>query len=123
MGIIPKGIRTDRFKANSFREKWYSMGSRVERFRQARMLRRKCRFVFLFFLVLLVLGVCAADYSVNVLVKNEKKIGLIYISKYNDYYKASFLNVTFYIDVRKLSSDFSNMKNKAEEIFSRIDLF
>lgn len=99
------------------------MDNRTEKYRQVRLLKRKCRLVFLLSLILLVLGVCAADYSVNTLVKNDKRISFISFSRQGNYYRASFLNMSFYIDTRKVVSDFTVIRDKAVDFAGSIDIF
>ncbi len=100
------------------------MDSRVERYRQARLMKRRFRLVILLSFFILVAGVCVVDYSVNALVRNERKISVISFSKYDEHrYTASFFNKTFLIDTGKISRDLSGLKRKAAEVISDIRLF
>ena len=61
---------------------------------------------------LLTSGMLIADYSVNVLLKNENKIGFIEINNLGNYsYEVNLVGNIFYVDARYLTRDFNELKS------------
>lgn len=84
---------------------------RLERYKEIRQNRRKIKSsIFLFFLVL-VSGTCTADYAVNSLMKNEKRIEIIRFENRHRYYEISLLNKRLYIDTESMKNDFMELWN------------
>jgi hypothetical protein len=84
---------------------------RVEKYRESRYVKRKFILSFLLFFSLTIIGLCASDYSVNNILKNEKKIKLVCIEKKDsNIYKLDILNKSIEINTTYISRDYDNLK-------------
>jgi len=92
------------------------MGERLEKYRSIRRQRRKYRCVVIFFLILLLVGLCIVDYSSNYLIKNEHRIAFVAIKSLDDYnYEICFFNKKFYISTYIIKQDIENIKNRVKK--------
>lgn len=86
---------------------------RLEKFREARRSRRRYLCAFLLFFLLVMLGVCIADFSINNMMKNQSGIELVHFQKINEsFLEISLLDKKFYIDTSYVNRDFQNLKRK-----------
>jgi len=93
---------------------------RVERFRAARQLKRKYILAFLAFMLLVVLGICAADYSVNNLIKSEKHVGIFSVANVEDsYIECSFMGHKIFINTKFIKRDYQDLKKKILRFITR----
>ncbi|MGI6777466.1 MAG: hypothetical protein ACOX7R_05440 [Acetivibrionales bacterium] len=89
--------------------------NRVEKFRNIRREKRKYMFILLLCILLLTSGLCAADYSVNSLMKNDNGIRLITFEYNGSYAKLSLLNSSIYINTSYISRDLGRIMEAARE--------
>ncbi|MCX7921938.1 MAG: hypothetical protein N3B21_08005 [Clostridia bacterium] len=90
--------------------------SRVEKFRQARLVRIKCILLFMLFFLIAVAGLCVSDYSINSVMKNEKAVKLITFRNIsNAYLEVNFLSKKTYINIKYIIRDYQKIKNKIKK--------
>lgn len=112
MVIIIEGNRLSDYGGTGIR-----MG-RLERFREARIQRKRYILSAVLIAVLFLSGVCIADYSVNSLLKNEKRIDILTMQKINNYYfEINFLNQKLFINTTYIKRDFENFKGLVKQLF------
>jgi len=91
--------------------------NRVERFRQYRHSKRKIIFIFLLFILLISTGLLVADYSVNSIMLNERKIEIISLVKLDDsYMELSLMKNKLYINTRYISRDCERLKDTLKNL-------
>lgn len=85
--------------------------SRVDRFRQYRYIRRKIAASFILFVLLMITGIFVADYSVNSILRNEKKINIVSIKAVKgNFIEISLMNQRIYINTRYINRDLKRIK-------------
>jgi hypothetical protein len=83
---------------------------RVEEFRQARQFRKKLLLALFLFLVMMIVGLCVSDYSINTLLKNSKRVELVKIeNKGSTVYELSFLKRKLLIDTVYMRKDWKRL--------------
>ncbi|MCX8130998.1 MAG: hypothetical protein N3I35_12980 [Clostridia bacterium] len=91
--------------------------NRVERFKVERKFRLKCTLLIVLFLILILTGICVSDYSINTLMKNEKKISLITVKQEGSFnMSVSIMNIAIHLDTSYFSKDLKKIKEKLKEI-------
>ncbi len=84
--------------------------NRVQRFREIRHFRLKLAMTFLFFVLILCLGIGAADYSMSGLLNDKKGFGIISVNPYGeDYYRISFFDNAIYINTKYIARDYKRV--------------
>ncbi len=83
---------------------------RVERFRQKRILRQKYLVSLIIFILLLSIGIGAADYSVNNLLGGEKKFNIISINNNKPNVELFFMNQKLVLDTEYVSRDLERLR-------------
>jgi hypothetical protein len=84
--------------------------NRLERFRKARITKRKYTSVLLLSLALLVLGLGTVDYAVNSIMKNVKSISIVSVKHMDSYIELSFLNKKLYLNTCYINEDLKKLK-------------
>jgi cell division septal protein FtsQ len=94
-------------------------GSRVERFKEHRKIKRKYLLAALILLLLLVMGILVSDYSVNYLLKDDKHVNIVGIKSVDEYqYEISFLDYRLYITTKYISRDYEKLRNLVSSFFN-----
>lgn len=92
--------------------------SRVEKFKEIRSLRKKYASIFVLFTLLMVVGVCVADYSVNNLMQNRKQIEILSLKSLKDsFIEINFMNQKWYINTSYISRDYKKLKSTVDGWF------
>jgi hypothetical protein len=90
--------------------------SRVEDFKHARVHRRKCVLILLFFLVITFTGIFVSDYCINSIVKDEKKVEVLQLESDQDRtIKFNIMNKEIKLNCSKVVNDFEYLKRKIWE--------
>lgn len=85
---------------------------RVERFKEIRIKQRRIVISLFLFFFMIISGICISDYSVNSLMKNENRIGLVTLEKKDaSLYLLNILNIEIYINTRYVEEDFKKVKS------------
>ncbi len=91
--------------------------NRLDKFRQERYFKRKCRMMVLLFLLLVVAGIGISDYSVNSLMNGRKAIEVVSFERKDSSYLAlNFAGYRFYINTGHINRDINKFKNQAAKI-------
>lgn len=90
--------------------------SRLERYRQNRVEKRKYSVVALFFVFIVLSGLCISDYSINAIMNNDYSLSMIKV------YKSSDSSIGVNLLDRKLDIDVSFLLNAYSEVRSRLGL-
>jgi hypothetical protein len=91
--------------------------SRLEAFRQKRLIRRRYILAVLLFLSLSTSGVCLADYSFNSIAKDEKRIKLISIDRQEGFnYLVNVLNLKTSINISRIENDYNLLMEWLEKL-------
>jgi hypothetical protein len=86
--------------------------SRVERFKEIRDRRRKYILSVSFVLIIMILGICTVDYSVNTILLDEKRLSLVtYQTLGEDELQISILNNKIPVNTTFIKRDFQRLKN------------
>lgn len=109
------------FKVDRVPQKNCSGGymGRVERFRQLRLIRQRYFYSIMVFVIILTLGICAADYSVNNLLGGRKGLGFISLDNYGTYIEVGFMNQKVKIDTEYVNKDLDRIKQQAARLFGK----
>lgn len=84
--------------------------SRVEEFRQARRFRRKLLLALFMFLIMMAIGLCVSDYSVNSLLKNSRRVELVKVDKREgSVYDISLLKKRVSVDTAYMYKDWERL--------------
>lgn len=84
--------------------------NRVQRFRELRHFKIKLILVISFFILTLVVGIGAVDYSMSGLLYNKEGFGILSYGPYGeDYYKISFFDNSIYINTKYISRDYQKL--------------
>lgn len=84
--------------------------NRVQRFRELRHFRLKLILAVSFFILTLVVGIGAVDYSMSGLLYNKEGFGIFSCGPYGeDYYKISFFDNSIYINTKYISRDYQKL--------------
>lgn len=93
---------------------------RVEQFRTARKTRWRYIGSFVLFFTLLTVGICTADYSVNSIAKNEKRVELITFKGLDkSFYEINLANKKFYVNTEYIQRDYQRFKNRVLGLLGR----
>jgi hypothetical protein len=95
--------------------------SRVERFREIRKFKRKLVFTFMLSFFLLLTGTSVADYSINNLMKNEKRLGIVSFTHRDDYLEISIMSYAIHINTTYIKKDYKNIKDFLANFFGPIE--
>lgn len=86
--------------------------SRVERFKQARHIKIKYFIALFLFVTFVITGICAADYSINSLMQNEKRIGIVTMNSITENrIKVNIMNIEFFINTTYLNRDIKRINS------------
>lgn len=86
--------------------------NRLEHFKEARKSRRKYVLSVSLLLIMVVTGFCIIDYSINSLMKNEKRISLVSYQYINeDRIEVNVLNNKFLVNISYIRRDFEKIRN------------
>ena len=81
---------------------------RAERFKSIRIYRRKFISSFFLFFLLMIAGICIADYSINFLIKNSKEVEIISLKNSGTYLEISLMNRKFLLDMTYINRDYQS---------------
>lgn len=85
--------------------------SRVERFKQARRAKKRYAITFVAFIIFMLGGICAADYSINSLMRNDNRIEVVRVEKSEDSRMTiHYLNREFQMDFRYVKRDWGRLQ-------------
>jgi len=76
---------------------------RLEKYRSIRLYKRRCRRIIFFAFLLAIAGILLADYSINGIMGESAKIGIISVETDDSKLEVRFMNMKFYADTRFLS--------------------
>lgn len=92
---------------------------RLERFKEIRVTRRRYILSILIFLMLMIPGICISDYSINSILRNEKRIEVVGVRNINNsYIELDLLKRKYYINIKYLFRDYENVRKRIMGIFS-----
>ncbi|MFZ5987120.1 MAG: hypothetical protein ACOYWZ_08340 [Bacillota bacterium] len=92
--------------------------NRVERYREIRLIRRKCLFVFLLSLSIVTAGIFTVDHSISNLMNKEKVISMVRVKPFReDYYHIRVFNKSFFINTKYIKRDMERLKNWFSDSF------
>lgn len=84
--------------------------NRVQRFKEIRHFRIKLIMTFLFFVLILCVGIGVADYSMSGLLNDKKGFGIFSVNPHSeDYCKISFFDNTVYINTKYIARDYNRL--------------
>lgn len=83
--------------------------NRRDKFKQERVLQHKLKLTLFLCCVLLVAGICAVDYSTNVLMYNREALGFVKVDNYKTHLELSLFNEKVYINTQYLSRDLEKL--------------
>ena len=84
--------------------------NRVEKFRQNRQLKLKIWIAFIFFLVIILTGIAVADYSVNSIMRNERRIEIFSIKEVSGtLIQISIMNQKLDINTKYIKRDYGRL--------------
>lgn len=87
--------------------------SRVERLKEKKSYRRKYVGLAVLFFSVVFAGICAADYSVNSLMTNQKCIKIISFRNYAESsFEISIMDKKVHFNTKYIEKDIKNIKNK-----------
>jgi hypothetical protein len=87
--------------------------NRVEEFKILRKHKRKCIFILIFFLTIIITGILVSDFSINGIIKNENKVELLKFENGKDTtIKLNVLNKVFDLHYGGVVNDFDEIKSK-----------
>lgn len=93
--------------------------NRLEKYKQIRNLKQKYLLSIFLFVMLLVSGMCIADYSTNKLMGEGNGINLFTMKNNNSYMEIIFLNQRLYINTQYINRDIGRLKNEASKLLGR----
>lgn len=86
--------------------------ARKARFRKERLYTIKIYVIVLLFLLILISGLAAVDYSKNYVLYGQSRMEIIKVDRLDeDVYSLSILNESMDINLKYLKRDFSRLKN------------
>jgi len=84
---------------------------RLEEYRKKRKQKRKCLFAVLSFILVLIIGIVAVDYSINKLMYDKDSCSIIYTKKTGiNSYEIYILNKPIKVDTSYIKKDFARIK-------------
>jgi hypothetical protein len=87
--------------------------NRVEEFKILRNHKRKCIFILLFFLIIIITGILVSDFCINSIIKNEKKVDILKMESGKDtIIRFNVLNKVFDLHYGGVVNDFDEIKSK-----------
>jgi hypothetical protein len=87
--------------------------NRVEEFKILRNHKRKCIFILLFFLIIIITGILVSDFCINSIIKNEKKVDILKMESGKDtIIRFNVLNKVFDLQYGGVVNDFDEIKSK-----------
>jgi hypothetical protein len=87
--------------------------NRVEEFKILRNHKRKCIFILLFFLIIIITGILVSDFCINSIIENEKKIDILKMESGKDtIIRFNVLNKVFDLHYGGVVNDFDEIKSK-----------
>lgn len=93
--------------------------SRLERFKEIRAVRRRYLFSILIFFMLLIPGICISDYSVNSILKDEKRIEVVGLKNINNQYlEVNLFKIKYHINIKYLFRDYEKVKKSILGVFN-----
>lgn len=93
------------------------MSSRVERFRQKRITRKRTLAAILIFFFLLIIGIVTVDYGVNTLIDDDRNAAIIAVKNYDDSVEIKLMNRRLILNKQYINRDLKYLKDKLNEIF------
>jgi hypothetical protein len=91
---------------------------RVDSFREVRLVKLKIFLAMLLFIVLLVSGIIAADFSINSVVSDTPKVEIIKVAEVScNLYTIDFANREYKLNTYYLCRDIERLKKRLSEIF------
>jgi len=93
--------------------------SRLEKYRQIRINKRKFSLLMLLFFVVIITGLCIADYSINGIMKNDYSIEFVSVDKVGPaLYSLNIFDYRFLVNTKYVEKDFQKIKDLADSILS-----
>lgn len=85
--------------------------SRLEKYREIRITRKRYLLSVIIFLMLIIPGLCIVDYSVNSIMKGENRIDVLAIKNIkSQYIEITLMNRKHYINTVYLRRDYERFK-------------
>ncbi len=93
------------------------MSSRVERFRQKRIIRKRTVTAILLFFFLLTGGMLVVDYGTNHLVEGNEGGAIAVVKSSDDSIEIKIMNRSVFLNKKYINRDLKYLKEKLDEIF------
>lgn len=93
------------------------MSSRVERFRQKRIIKKRTITAILLFFFLLTGGMLVVDYGTNYLVEGNEGGAIAAVKSSDDSIEIKIMNRSVFLNKKYISRDLKYLKDKLDEIF------
>ncbi len=91
--------------------------NRVDRLREKKSHKRKYVSLVLFFLSVVFIGICTADYSINSLMMNQKCIKVIsFKNNGGSVFEISLMNKKIHFNIKYIEKDIQNLRNRISDI-------
>lgn len=96
------------------------MPSRVERYHQKRIIRKRTITAILLFFFLLTGGILIVDYGTNHLVEGNEGVAMATVNSSNDFIEIKIMNRSIFLNKQYVNRDLQQLKEKLSEIFKPI---
>lgn len=93
------------------------MSSRVERYRQKRIIRKRTITAILLFFFLLTSGILIVDNGTNYLVEGNKGVSMATVNSSDDFIEIKIMNRSIFLNKQYVNRDLQYLKEKLSEIF------
>lgn len=93
------------------------MPSRVERYRQKRIIRKRTTTAILLFFFLLIAGILIVDNGTNHLVEGSDGVAMAAVNSSDDSIEIILMNRSIFLNKQYINRDLKYLKDKLHEIF------
>lgn len=93
------------------------MSSRVERYRQKRIIRKRTITAILLFFFLLTSGILIVDNGTNHLVEGNEGVAMATVNSSDDIIEIKIMNRSIFLNKQYVNRDLQYLKEKLNEIF------
>lgn len=91
--------------------------SRVEKFKQKRILRKRYISAALLFFFILISGIICVDYATNYFMNGNHGIAFTDVICKKEFVEIKFMNHKLYINTQYINRDMEKLKGKLQELF------
>lgn len=93
------------------------MSSRVEKYRQKRIIRKRTITAILLFFFLLASGILIVDNGTNHLVEGNEGVAMATVNSSNNFIEIKIMNRSIFLNKQYVNRDLQYLKEKLSEIF------